>query len=316
MSGARFVPRLKEMQAADTAGQDGPRWDVEGRDWPNREFSRFVTADGLRWHVQILGTGPVLLLVHGTGAASHSWGPLVPFVAPHFTVVTLDLPGHGFTALPAAEGLSLAGMARGVGRLMQVLGLQPEIAVGHSAGAAILLRAAIDGDLAPKRIISVNGALLPFGGGAAQFFSPLAKLVASTSLVPRLFAWHATVDEALVRRLIENTGSKVDPEIVDQYRRIARHPRHVAAALGMMAGWDLRTLVADLPRCRQHVLFVVGANDRAVAPREATRVSSKLPSAEVVRLPGLGHLAHEERPDLVADLVLQQARAANILTSD
>lgn len=131
MSGARFVPRLKEMQAADTAGQDGPRWDVEGRDWPNREFSRFVTADGLRWHVQILGTGPVLLLVHGTGAASHSWGPLVPFVAPHFTVVTLDLPGHGFTALPAAEGLSLAGMARGVGRLMQVLGLQPEIAVGH-----------------------------------------------------------------------------------------------------------------------------------------------------------------------------------------
>ena len=52
-----------------------PRAPVEavldlGRDVPP---SRFVEAAGLRWHVQILGNGPTLLLVHGTGASTHSW---------------------------------------------------------------------------------------------------------------------------------------------------------------------------------------------------------------------------------------------------
>ena len=42
-----------------------PRWDVEGRDWPNRAASRFVDAGQLRWHVQVMGEGPVLLLLHG-----------------------------------------------------------------------------------------------------------------------------------------------------------------------------------------------------------------------------------------------------------
>ena len=46
-------------------------WEREKSDWPNREASRFVDAGGLRWHVQQAGSGPVLLLVHGTGASSH-----------------------------------------------------------------------------------------------------------------------------------------------------------------------------------------------------------------------------------------------------
>ncbi|MFZ4410973.1 MAG: alpha/beta fold hydrolase, partial [Paracraurococcus sp.] len=80
-------------------------------DWPNRPTSRLVAAGGLRWHVQVAGTGPVLLLVHGTGAATHSWRDLLPLLARHFTVVAPDLPGHGFTERPRAEGLSLPGMA-------------------------------------------------------------------------------------------------------------------------------------------------------------------------------------------------------------
>jgi len=43
-------------------------WERDGRDWPNRAFSRFIEAGGLRWHVQVMGQGPVALLLHGTGA--------------------------------------------------------------------------------------------------------------------------------------------------------------------------------------------------------------------------------------------------------
>lgn len=77
-------------------------WDHDGRDWPNREHSRFVEAAGLRWHVQQMGRGPVLLLLHGTGASTHSWRALMPLLAAEFTVVAPDLPGHGFTSAPPA----------------------------------------------------------------------------------------------------------------------------------------------------------------------------------------------------------------------
>ena len=117
-----------------------PDWDREGRDWPNRAASRFVLAGGLRWHVQVMGQGPVMLLLHGAGAATHSWRDLAPRLARDFTVVAPDLPGHGFTQTPNAAGLSLNGMARGVTSLLKALDLRPQLAVGHSAGAAIALR--------------------------------------------------------------------------------------------------------------------------------------------------------------------------------
>ncbi len=91
----------------------GPRWvrpsswEKEGQDWPNREFSRFVDAAGLTWHVQVMGSGPAILLVHGTGAATHSWRDLAPLLARHFTVVAPDLPGGGGTPLAAGIGAAL-----------------------------------------------------------------------------------------------------------------------------------------------------------------------------------------------------------------
>ena len=72
-------------------------WTVDGADWPNRDASRFVEAGGLRWHVQVMGTGPVALLVHGMGASSHSWRDVAPLLASRFTVIIPDLPGHAFT---------------------------------------------------------------------------------------------------------------------------------------------------------------------------------------------------------------------------
>ena len=101
----------------------------------------------MRWHVQVMGSGPPLLLLHGTGAATHSWRDLMPMLAQDFTVIAPDLPGHGFTETPGGDGLSLRGMARELAALLGALGLQPALAVGHSAGAAIAIRMRLDGRL-------------------------------------------------------------------------------------------------------------------------------------------------------------------------
>ncbi len=73
----------------------------------------------IRWHVQRMGEGPPLLLIHGTGAATHSWRGLMPMLARHFTVIAPDLPGHGFTQSPPAHRLSLPGMASDLSQLLQ-----------------------------------------------------------------------------------------------------------------------------------------------------------------------------------------------------
>lgn len=291
-----------------------PTWELEGRDWPNRAFSHFVSAGGLRWHVQQMGRGPVLLLVHGTGAATHSWRDLAPLLAEHFTLVAPDLPGHGFTQTPPPHGLSLPGMASALRALLVELQASPDLILGHSAGAAILARLCLDGAIDPRALISLNGALLPLRGLAGHWFSPAAKLLAANLFVPRLFAWKANSPRA-VERLVESTGSRLDARGVELYRRLISTPGHVAATLRMMASWDLDPMVRELPHLRAPLILVVAERDGTVRPAEANRVRALVPGAETAHLPGLGHLAHEERPRLVADLVLSIAARHRVTTA-
>jgi magnesium chelatase accessory protein len=280
-----------------------PRWEVEGRDWPNRAASAFVQAGGLRWHVQRAGHGPALLLLHGTGAATHSWRGLLPLLARRFHVVAPDLPGHGFTSTPEGDGLSLPGMARAVAALLDALGVAPGVAVGHSAGAAVMARLALDRRIGAAPLVSLNGALLPLHGLAGMVFSPAAKLLALTDVFPRLFAWRATLDPRMVEQLLRDTGSRLDAEGIELYRRLARCSGHVAGALGMMARWDLEPLARALPALGSRLVVVSATGDRTVPPSLGDQVVARVPGARRHLLPGLGHLAHEEDPGSVEALI-------------
>ena len=280
----------------------GLDWQRDGADWPNRAASRFVDAGGVSWHVQTMGGGPALLLVHGTGASTHSWREVMPLLAQHFTVIAPDLPGHGFTSPARGDGMSLAGMSRLVAELLGALGVQPELAVGHSAGAAILARMALDQRFAPRAIVSLNGAFLPFAG-VLRIFSPAAKFLASTSIAARVAALRAR-DPTAVERLLESTGSSIDARGRALYARLVRSPGHVAGALAMMASWDLDAMPSQLHRLDVPMLLIAGTNDRTIAPGQADRVAALLPHGRVERLAGLGHLAHEERPALACERIV------------
>jgi len=288
-----------------------PVWEREGRDWPHRARSRFVHAGGLRWHVQVWGDGPALLLLHGTGASTHSWRDLAPHLATRFTVIAPDLPGHAFSAMPPRSALSLPGMARLVGALLAAMGCAPRLVVGHSAGAAILARLCLDGAIAPAALVSLNGALLPMDGLPSLVFAPVARFFSALPLVPLVFSWRAA-DRAAVERLLRGTGSVLSKPGIDLYARLFRSPGHVEGALGMMAHWDLVPLARALPHLATPLVLVVGENDRAITPREAERVRRLAPAARIVRLAGLGHLAHEEQPERVAAIIAAVADAHGI----
>jgi magnesium chelatase accessory protein len=78
-------------------------------------------------------------------------------------------------------------------------------------------------------------------------------------------------------------------------------PSHCAGALEMMANWDLTSMPDDLRRITTPALLIVGENDKAIRPDVAERVAKFLPRAQISRMQGLGHLAHEEDPRAVAN---------------
>ena len=280
-----------------------PRWEREGADWPHRTASRFVPAGGLRWHVQIMGEGPVALLLHGTGAATHSWRGLMPLLAARYRVIAPDLPGHGFTPMPAPGRMALPAMAEEIAALLATLDVSPALVIGHSAGAAIGVRMAIDAAIAPEHILSINGALLPFAGIAATLFPAMARTLFVNPFAPRLFALQARIGGETGRFLKRSTGSAIDAAGVASYEKLFRTSGHCAAALAMMAHWDLAPLERDLPRLATPLTLLHGTADRAVPGSVAQRVAALVPRGEAVALPGLGHLAHEEAPEAVMGYV-------------
>ncbi|CAN5333529.1 alpha/beta fold hydrolase [soil metagenome] len=288
-------------------------WESEGHDWPNHDASRFVETARIRWHVQVMGEGPVLLLLHGTGAATHSWRDLAPLLARHFTLVAPDLPGHGFTTGRPAGGLSMPAIARALNDLLRALDMTPVIIVGHSAGAAIALRMVLDGLASPAAIVGLGAALLPFPGLAARLFPTLARLLFVNPFVPTIFARIARTPGEVGRFLPRSTGSHIDAAGIEFYRRLFATPAQCSGAITMMADWDLDTLKRDLARVQTPLLLIHGTSDAAVPVDNAHQAAAVIAAARIVDLPGLGHLAHEEQPEAIAMLVADFAIAHTII---
>jgi magnesium chelatase accessory protein len=276
------------------------RWVDAQNDWPNSDHSEFIQTQHIKWHVQRWGGSArkktTILLLHGTGAATHSWRDVAPLLAKQHQVISVDLPGHAFTSRPSRRWMTLEGMAASIAELLKACEVQPDYIVGHSAGAAIAIKMALLNLSAPKKIFSFNGALLPMESLSGQLFSPIAKLLVLNPFVPRLFSWRAN-DPAMVTALLKGTGSDIDEKGNALYAKLIQNHQHAAGALAMMASWDLDSLKRDLPKLTTPLLLVVAENDKTILPSVAHRVKLLLPQAQILTMKNLGHLAHEEDPE-------------------
>ena len=267
----------------------------------NTSAGKFVNAGGLNWYVEQMGQGPSILLVHGTAASSHSWRDVMRLLAETNRVIAIDLPGHGQTVSLSSSNFKLESMGNGVAAVMNAMKVEPEIVVGHSAGAAILAYATARKLLHPQTYVSFNGAFYPFAGWAAGLFSPIAKFAAFNPFMPRIVSGIAS--RSKIEKLMQDMGSKLSPEGIDQYFYLFKQPNHVAAALGMMASWDLSGMDANLARLEPNAVFVAGDQDKAVPPETADRAAARCRNGKSVHISGLGHLLHEENPTLAADII-------------
>lgn len=269
--------------------------------WPLRKASRHVASRPHLWHVQDVGAGPLLLLIHGAGGATHSFRHLIPLLAQTHRVIAIDLPGQGFSVLGAKSRCGLDAMAQDVKSLCAQENWQPTALIGHSAGAALALRIA---QIMPiEAVIGINAALSKFDGAAGWFFPIIAKILAATPLVAQVFSKYAGTPSQ-VHQLLTSTGSRIDREGEAQYLHLLRMPGHVDATLSMMAQWQLDALLDGLPQHSTPCLLITSSSDRAVPSTVSQKAAAMMPDAQWVDLPSFGHLVHEEAADKVAALIV------------
>jgi len=267
--------------------------------------SRSVQVGDIRWHIQTTGSGPLCLLIHGTGASVHSWEKLAQLLAGHYTVVMMDLPAHADTQSPSNADLSLVGMTSAIMQLIEHEQWQIQLMVGHSAGAAIMFEMCLQDPQLAQRLVSINGAVIPLSGVAGYLFSPLARFSANSQWMSHFFSFRARNDRN-VKKLLDSTGSSVDAKSFQRYAQLFSTPSHVSGVLRMMAHWRLERLPPRLKHLQQDVELIAASDDKTIPLRDTYKLQQLLPvdKVSVSVLSSGGHLLHEQDPVAVAQRIL------------
>ena len=149
-------------------------------------LGRFVQVGDTRLHILERGSGPVLVLVHGLGAQLRNFTfALVAHLAPNFRVICVDRPGCGYSTRPAHVPSSLLGQADTIAKLMNSLGLEKPIIVGHSYGGAVALALALD----HPEIVGGLALLAPLTHAQTAAPAAFRDLVIASRGLRKLIAW-------------------------------------------------------------------------------------------------------------------------------
>ena len=247
----------------------------------------------------------MLLLLHGTGAATHSWRALAPLLAERFTVVAPDLPGHGFTTGRPRGGAGDAGDgARGRRPAGRRSAFAPTRSSAIRRGRRSRCGWRSTGVAAPDTIVGLDAALLPFPGLAARLFPTLARLLFVNPLAPH--ALRADGADARRDRAVPGPQHRLADRCRGRrcYERLFATPGHCAGrdrddgGLGPRPRWR-----ATCRGSRRRCCWSTATRDAAIPIATAREAAALVGDGRLVPLPGLGHLAHEERPAEVAALI-------------
>ena len=275
--------------------------------WVRHRFpavGEFAEHRGNRLHHVRSGSGPHVVLVHG---ANGTWNDfpieLISDLARDHTVLALDRPGHGWSGAPLTGPLGLTENAEALLALLRHQNAERVTLVGHSYGAAVALRAAIE---APDRVAHVVAvtpcttldprnaryARAPIVGRSLgrllfQYFS-LGLLPFAGSL--RADAWHPEDPPPGFG------ASRAFAYVPSQMHASARNFRSLAQ--------DLLWLAEKLSRYRGAFTVLAGAEDRVTPPaRHVDWLRHAMPSAHIEVMPEVGHWLVRLRRERVAEAV-------------
>jgi proline iminopeptidase len=254
-------------------------------------------ADGVGLHVEELGEGQPLIVLHGGPGVDHTmFRPYLDPLAEDFRLLYVDERGQGRSDRVDPRTLSLEVFAQDVDRLAEALGLETFALLGHSFGAIIATFHAIELGTAERYVIS--------GGGdssealEADVAASLAALGEEGQAIAESWEREKTVEtEEELAELMRvqwpfHFAGTAPPGYGEETVFSPDVLRHFADA-----GYGAFDFVPDLRRVDRPVLVIVGEHDRTTTPRAARVLTEGIPDSELVLLEGVGHMSFVEAPE-------------------
>ena len=257
--------------------------------------SVFETVDGLAVHLRDEGSGPPLLLIHGTSSSLHTWDGWAARLKGHRRVIRFDMPGFGLTEHPKDADYRATRLARVARGVLDRLGIERADVAGNSLGGRVALTLALDAPTKVRKLVLVDAA-----GLSGQKPPPIFKL-ARTPVLGQLLRF-VTPRFLVAKNVREVYGdpSRVTDAVVDRYYALARREGNREALLSRLNGPQDPPLDDRLREIKAPTLIEWGGRDAWIPPEFAARLSAGIKGSRVVMYPGAGHVPMEEIPEETA----------------
>ena len=281
-----------------------------------RRVGRAVLHGQVLTYEDVPGPGPLVVLVHGVGSSRATWDSTLPLLARNGAhVLAVDLPGHGGSAKGRGD-YSLGALASSLRDLLDHLGYDTCVLVGHSLGGGVAMQFAYQ---FPERC---EGLVLVASGGLGQETNPLLRAASlpGAELVIPLLSHPRTVD--VIGRVGQVLGAfHIGPGLLSSDSMTILAGLHDAptrsAFLATLRGvvdvsGQRVSAISKLPDARLPILLVWGDRDPVIPVQHGRAAAEVVPDGRLVVFPGAGHEPHRFDPqrfaDLIADYVKQLDR--------
>jgi pimeloyl-ACP methyl ester carboxylesterase len=279
---------------------------------------RFVQAGDVELFIQEMGPadGQVILLIHGTAAWSGLWREtMTPLAEAGYRCIAIDIPPFGYSERPAAPSYDNADQAQRIVALMDALGIERAILLGHSFGGGATMETALT---IPDRIEAL---VLADVGGLNLNLQPAPKPQSRSAMEiflgtpflrnPVLYATatNPLFTKALISAMILDPADATEEKV-----RILQEPLVLQGATNTLGDWlkavlgpqeiSLTSDPANYQRLTMPTLILWGDSDTVIPLKEGEYLQSIMPNAELVVMQGVNHIPHVEDHETFIEIVL------------
>lgn len=263
--------------------------------------SQYANVYGMPVHYRDQGSGPVLLLLHGTGASLHTWDGWIGPLQHDFRVLRLDLPGFGLTGPDPTNEYTIGRYVEFVDAFAKALELEKFHLAGNSLGGRIAWNYALTHPDTVSKLILIDSAGYPH----PEPVNPsLVFKVARMPVINWLFAMmtpRSLTEDSL--REVFSDDRKVTDELIDRYFELSLRPGNRQAFIKrVLDAKDDRD--GDHRKISQPTLIMWGIEDRWIPLADGRGFADDIPNSRLIAFPNVGHIPMEEIPGQSARMAL------------
>lgn len=264
---------------------------------PGFEYRNKTKGEPCQIHYLEYGQGEPLLLVHSIGQSLYTWRNIMPILSKYYRVISFDMAGFGFSGRPDSMNYSVDEVADAILMFMDAIGLQKTNIMGFSFGAMYALCAVSKAEERFSKIITLQG-----GGVTKQMPKKIRKMSSSV--------FGAIIRESYNKKHLKTwlqecfyDATAVDKAVAEQYFETVDDFASRQAIMYALKNFDMEYAMACAAKIKGEVLVLWAGENRWRSNEQMEQLKKGLrrPVCHVIR--NAGHLMHEEKAELVAEVV-------------